>query len=774
MDILVVLKANIKHKKGAFKSIITLTALIVFAFIVTVSNSDNIDFGVANSYEYAQTPTFTAFANKNKMPEDISEQISKHEKVTSVKITECIGADNITIDGREISQLTLFYKASNPIYRVLSGDLNGYIENPEPLKSGEIDVPYPLTSTYSVKIGSKISFGKDKNKQEFVVKGFIEEPFLGAAPIGTKRVFISDYDFDRICDGIKPDSLGKILDIGINITEDADFVTVKRELNEMCGLVDNSIISLSKAETEGYTKIYSDIATKILYIFVLLLTVIVIISICHSISVSIEMEYVNLGILKAQGVTSGKIRLIYILQYLIAEIIGVIIGFVISIPALYGMNYIFIGITGILTFPEISVIKGILMAISLIVITMLFVILTTRKATKISPVRAISGGKNEVYFDSRLNLPIKARPLSLFLSIRQFTSRIKSYCGSIFIVALLIYFMMTVTVLAQKISDEFNVGTINQNITVYMTDDFDVNKTADIEQAVLDIDSEAKAVFVFGNYIMADGIEIQCSAYSRPEVMYKAISGRLPIYDNEVAVTEISAEMFGKGIGDTISLGGENAKDFIITGTYQSFNDVGKTILITTAGRYRIDKTIPGFLVELSDISLLKTVENALNDKFGDYIKVTEIKENANAGSGMDDFLKTVCNILVLIIYAVSIAFAAVVVGMICSKTFIKERPDIGIFKALGFTSKNLRVQFSLRFMIISLIGSMLGGIASCFLTTPLLVAILRMVGLTQLENGVSLTTFAIPASLLVFSFTLFSFVTMRKIKRVEVRELVE
>lgn len=773
MEILTILKANIKHKKGAFKSIIALTAIIVFAFIITASNSDNIDRALTNSHEYLNTPTFTTLANKNEMPSDISEQILSHEKVASVKITECIGADTITIDGRELSQLTLFYRDSNPIYRVLNESLNGYNSNPEPLKEGEIYVPYPLTSTYSVKIGSVISFGSEEKREEFVVKGFVEEPFLGAAPIGTKRFFISESDFERIYNGIEEGSFGKILDIGINLSEDADFVTVKRELNNMCGLVDNSIISLSRAETEGYTKIYSDIASKILYIFVLLLTVIVIISICHSISVSIEMEYVNLGILKAQGFTSGKLRLVYLLQYLTAEIIGAAAGFIISVPALYGMNRLFIAITGILASPDISLLISVLMSGLLIVITMLFVLLSTRKAVKISPVRAISGGQSEVYFASRLNAPIKANPLSFFLGFRQFTSRIKSYVGSIFIVALLIYFMMTVTVLSHKIADEFDVGNMTPNITAYMTNDFDIDRVGEVEQAVLDIDPNATAFFIYGGYIMADGIEIQCSACSRPADRAKAIRGRMPIYDNEVAVTEISAELFGKNIGDTLSLGGENAKDFIITGTYQGFNDVGKTIMITTAGRYRIDRIVPVFGAELSDLSLLPTVEKAVDEQFGEYIKFTEINENENVGGGMDNFLKLVCNILVAIIYTVSIIFAAVVVGMICSKTFVKERTDIGIMRALGFTVKELRIQFAMRFMIVGIIGAALGGVASFFLTTPLLVAILRMVGLTQLENGVNLFIFILPAAAIILSFMLFSYLIAGKIRSVEVRELI-
>ena len=47
MEIIKLIKANIKHKKGAFKSIAALMTIIVVSFTVTVSNNDNIDKALA-------------------------------------------------------------------------------------------------------------------------------------------------------------------------------------------------------------------------------------------------------------------------------------------------------------------------------------------------------------------------------------------------------------------------------------------------------------------------------------------------------------------------------------------------------------------------------------------------------------------------------------------------------------------------------------------------------------------------------------------------------
>lgn len=774
MEILKLLVANIKHKKGAFKSIIALTAIIVFSFAGTVSNNDNIDRSLERSHGYADTPTFTAFANKRNLQDNIAEEIAKHPDVTDVIETECIITENARIEEQKLSQIIFLYRETEDIYRVFNKNFTAYNENPEPLEKGEIYIPYGLKAASNIEIGSVISFGSEDNPENFTVKGFVEEPFVGAAPIGIKRLFISDSDFERIYENADDLYIAKAADIGVNLTEDADYITIKEEINDMCGLISSSFISISKTETIQYTKIYSEFGSKVLLAFLILLIIIVIISIRHSISTSIEMEYINLGILKSQGFTSGKIRLVYVLQYLIAEIIGSIIGLIISIPALKGLGMLFQQITGLLTATDISFLKCGIMAAALIAITMIFVVLSTAKAAKISPVRAISGGKSEIHFDSRLNIPVKAKTLSLFIGLRQFTSRVRSYGGSVLIVALLVYFMMTIAVLSQKLtSDVFEEGSLNPNITVYMTKDFDIDNMNEVEQAVLDVDPDAKTIFTLNKYVMADGIEIACSSYNRPDDMHKPIDGRMPIYDNEVAVTEISADIFGKGIGDTITIDSENTEEFIITGTYQGFNDLGKTILITAEGLNKIDESKPLFMAELSDINLLNEAEMALNDKFGGVIKKLETNTEENSIEGLIELIDFILTILLIVVYAISITFSAVVISMICSKSFIKERTDIGIFKAMGFTASTLRTQFAFRFMIIAAIGSCIGGIASFFLTSPLLVILLRMAGLTQLDADINFFTFIIPAAAISLSFFIFAYIAARKINTVEIRELI-
>lgn len=777
MEIIKLIKANIKHKKGAFKSIAALMTIIVVSFTVTVSNNDNIDKALTNAHSVLETPDVTAFLIEGKTDRSIIDDIKENPDVTGLSATDCVNSGKASVDGYETYQMGMIYPDSHKVYRVLNENFNGYIENPEPLGEGEIYLPYSFTGLYKgVKIGSEMVFGDEDTQYKFKVKGFIEESNFGSAVIGTKRYFVSDKDFEKIHENADGKYFAKIIDAGINLREGADYFAVKKALDDSCSISDKSALIISSAETTAYTKLYSDTGSNILLVFLILLITIVIISMWHSISTSVEMEYVNLGILKSQGFTSGKIRLVYILQYVFAELIGAVFGLILSIPLTMALGRLFQPITGLITATDVSILKCAAISLGIIILCGVFVILATRKVSRISPVRAISGGKSEVHFDSRLNMPIKAKPLSLFMGLRQFTSRGKSYIGSVFIVALLVYFMMSISVLSQRLSgDNLVEGNINPNISAVMSDEFEISDIKRFEEEVSSVDKKAKTLFAYNKYVMIDGIELYCTAYSPAELMYKPLEGRMPIYDNEASITEIVADELGKKIGDTVIIGsGENAKEFIITGYHQAMNDLGRTFLITAEGLYRVNRAKPVCYVELSDISLTDKLSKALDDNLGELISAKTVNtERSNATDGMLELIDAICLILVLAVFGVSVIFSAVVIGMICTKAFIKERSDIGILKAIGFTAKELQRQFAFRFLIVSTTGSVIGGVCSLFFTKPLLEMLLRMVGVTRIESSITIVTFIVPAVLICLCFFVFSYFAARKTKKVEVRELI-
>ncbi|HNX64881.1 MAG TPA: FtsX-like permease family protein, partial [Oscillospiraceae bacterium] len=95
------------------------------------------------------------------------------------------------------------------------------------------------------------------------------------------------------------------------------------------------------------------------------------------------------------------------------------------------------------------------------------------------------------------------------------------------------------------------------------------------------------------------------------------------------------------------------------------------------------------------------------------------------------------------------------------------------VYKSLGFTSGRLRLQFAVRFFLIAVIGSAVGTVASLVFSQKLIIAMLRLIGVTSLKTSFSVLTFVLPISLICLCFFLFAFIASAKIKKVEVKELV-
>ena len=95
---------------------------------------------------------------------------------------------------------------------------------------------------------------------------------------------------------------------------------------------------------------------------------------------------------------------------------------------------------------------SLLLTFGLLLLSVLLVLWKTAKVAKISPVRAISGGQADIYFDSRFNLPVSKRVLSASLSLRQLTSAGKRYIGTLFIVGILTFSMVTIHLIGNLMS----------------------------------------------------------------------------------------------------------------------------------------------------------------------------------------------------------------------------------------------------------------------------------------------------------------------------------
>lgn len=123
--------------------------------------------------------------------------------------------------------------------------------------------------------------------------------------------------------------------------------------------------------------------------------------------------------------------------------------------------------------------------------------------------------------------------------------------------------------------------------------------------------------------------------------------------------------------------------------------------------------------------------------------------------------------LLMIFLYAIVLVFVLVTTLLTASKLLTAEQKDFGIFKAIGFTGRQLRLSFALRFGIVAALGSALGTILSAFLTDPLVAALMRMEGISNFSSHPSVAAVLLPGATVVLAFVLFAYLAAKRINKI-------
>lgn len=785
MALFTLIKANMKYKKGSFISVFLLIFIIATTLITFISSNSNIETRVDESMDAVGIGDLVAISNEYKLTNEILSDVESNENVEKVETIKSL-VTTIKIDDIEKNEsvfLVTYDSAKHP-YEVYNDDNTKFINNPDELSEGEMYVPLSFSSIYECKVGDVCEVVNGDKTNKFTIKGFIEEPFMGAEAMGFKSVYMSDEDFKQLYsekmteeEYNSTDADDKKLQafelVNVYMKDDCklSYAEFKKSVNKTSHLIDYSWATLGREQSKGYTLLIINIFSGILFAFSTLLFIIVLVIIAHSISSGIDLDYVNLGVLKTQGFTKNDLRRSLLVQYILAEILGLVAGLGVSMLTIPLVNKIYVSVTGLLPAHKIVFLQNAILLFGIILLSVIIILWKTKTIGEVSPVKAISGGKDSIYFSNRLNSKIGDKLLYIQLAFRQLISNGRQYISSSFIVGILVFFMISVTVLNNCI----NPDTVEEVFVGYACDisiDYELNPDLrdDVEADIKEICEIDRSFRKNNTYLTVDGDEYLAQITDGGDVYKNVIKGRNPRYDNEILITQFVADDLCKKIGDEVEITYQDkTAQFIIVGIFQSTNDVGKTFSITLDGVHRINDKyeLNAVNYKLSDPNKSSEVVDKLNEKYKDQIFV-----QGEDGS----FIETITmalDIIMYLTYAVAIIFTIVIVIMMCSRMFIKEKQDLGRYKAFGFTNFNLRLMFAIRFLIVALFGSTLGIIADFLLNNSIMNILLKNIGITKFSTRFSIGSVMIPATIITFSFFICSYLVAGKIKKIDTTTLM-
>jgi ABC-type lipoprotein release transport system permease subunit len=792
MDIIKLIRSNIRYKKGSFKGIMILMMIIALSVSVIVSLKRNFPNSIESVYDRKYDANITLNIQSEFLTEKMVEDLRNDPLVGEVSVIDALSPYQCTYSNGKNESFDIRLMAQNDtVDSIWNEDMSDIVTEVPTLSRGEIYLPRALKDYDNLKIGDKMTVFFEGASYEFTIKGFVEEPACGSTFMSLKATFISQEDFVEISENRK-----KAIAVNPELSTDL-FEIVYITKSDDCNLTDNKFAQeinktsdiesyahgvLTRSDSLYYHGLMPDIILNIFLSFVIILVAIVFVVMSNSISSSIEMNYTDLGILKAQGFDNRRLKLIFLGQYMLAEIIGTVVGFILSLPVVIYLPRVFEPIVGIKIVGGVAVFESLLILVGVLIISVLYIMLISEKVGKISPIRAVSGGRCEVFFDSRFTLPIRGRALSPSLAFRQFTSGGKRYAASILIASLLVFFLMTMTGMTDAVSSENAqraMGATSENITVGVNTEgrspentvYVRNQFESIEKIIREYSDIEERYGFEGTYMVLNGEKLYCRMADDEEV-FTVTKGRAPLYENEIVVSQIYAEDMGYNIGDVLEVSYRGRKkNCVISGFITDITDAGRFFgMNSEAAAFFIDDFVVRYVgYKLSDPDKAEEIKDKIETELSGDLYIHVYSGDGSA----PQMITTIAYSIKAVIYVISAIFALVVVSMICSKTFVREKIDIGIYKALGFTSRNLRLQFAVRFLIVAFFGIIIGTALSLTLSEKMLSYMLRSMGIVNFVIEYRFITVFLPIAAVALCYFLFAYMAAGKTKRVEVRSLI-
>lgn len=783
MEYKTLLKADLRKHKGSLAGIFLLIFLVSAALSTVVSVWLNSEQYIRSELSRAGFGTLTAWVSGVPDLSAFTEELTSQEAVERTETQPLIFA-NYTANGQDSDsegQLIVF-QGEGDRYHFFSDNLSSYQETVPQINQGEIYVSPSMVSMFGIQIGDTVSFpvARAGVTADFTVQGFYEDPFMGSSMIGMKGFLISESDYETLQKQIQESGIdalardGAMVHIFQKINGDSartvsEFNTL---LNEQTSLPRYAEFVHSENAIAGFMLILQNAFCGLLAAFVAVLLAVVMIVLGHTISSAVEAGYVNMGILKTIGFTGKKLRRIQMMQYLTVILTGQILGLFSSIIFSEMVSRMTLTTTGIRIPPQLP------LGWCLLVFAVMFLVLTaliaykTGRINQISPMKAIRGEAVETDGVRKVIFPIRGNLLKTSLAFRQLTAGKRRYLGTCMVAMLLVFFASLIGRMdswlgadGQGMMYAFNPADHDIGVQV-----LGVYTSEEAEELVRSYTEITDSYLLAMPGISVDGVDYTANVITDPE-RFHIMEGRTSRNDDEIVLTEFVAADLGVSIGDTVTVQADSGSaGYTVSGIYTCANDMGDNVGMSREGYLKIGSDDPAiwcYHYFLEDASKKADITQALDAAFGGDVHVHE-----NTWPGLYGIINAM-QALLLFLYGMVVLFILVVTVLTGSKILSSEKRDIGIYKAIGFDSAQLRGSFSLRFGITALLGGVIGaGLAAVF-TDPIVSGIMKMAGISSFASVPTVGNTLFPAVIVILLFMGFAYGASRNVKKVDLTVLI-
>ena len=716
-----ILKKDLNRKKTM--NIIVLLFIILATLFVSssVNNIITVVTALDSFFEKAGVRNYFVTTMDKVITTPITEVLDNIEVVDSYGVEHIlyISSDNILYEGEKLD----VFNNSAVLHSFEDAELTYFHSDNKPLQEVEPGKVYITGKKIwnAVEIGDMLEIRIGDVSQTFEIAGGIKDAALGSDMMGMTRFIISDEDFQKYSanEEIMQYYGGSLCYVSTGDT---------KELEKQLSLQHNNIVFSGDNGTLKMTYVMDMVIAGVLLVVSVCLILIAFVVLRFTISFVLTEEYREIGVMKAIGIGSLKIRGLYLVKYFALALAGATVGFFASIP--FGKMLLDSVSRTMVVESEGGLVVNILCAALVVAVILLFCFRCTRKIERFTPVDAIRNGATGERFRKKGVLRLsrsRVRPAvfmasnDVLSSPRRFATITLTFTLCLLLVLILVNAVNTlkssglVTAFALVESHVFLDD--SGSMMLFLVDDGrglleDELKKIEETLAVNGMPAKCSSEIMF-SFALMHGDDI-CKSRSMQGIgttadQYLYYEGTPPQNAHEIAVTKFTAEKLGVSIGDRVIVKQlEEEREYMITALFHSMNNMGEGVrfhesceinFVQAAGFFP-------FQIHFTDDPDREEIER----------RIAKIKEIYNvdtvydAGGYVDAIIGVsdiIDNMRALVLMVVTIIIMMVTVLM--ERSFIaRERGEIAILKAMGMGNGTIVWHHVLRFAIVSMISTVI------------------------------------------------------------------
>ena len=485
---------------------------------------------------------------------------------------------------------------------------------------------------------------------------------------------------------------------------------------------DNTIVAADYDGVKNWRVLMATVMSGMMVVFTFVVVGVCSLVIRYRISNSIEEDLPRIGSLKAIGYTSNQITASVMAQYGVIAFVASAIGVVSSYLLLPTVTELLATQSGMLWQPGA---QPALNAAAVAVITAVVALvgwMAARSVRRHHVVEALRGGiATHSYKRDPLPLSRSRLPLTLSLASKAMLQGMRSTVTTLSIllavsitatVAVILFYNSTIDISAfEKVP-----GIERANSAMNFAPGQDAIALCEEVESHPDV---RLAQYMDWGRARVGGIDtpVVVMVDFSQRATDNIYAGVAPRYYNEIAISGPLATSIGKGIGDEV-LVGRDSFPYIVTGLVQGMEAGGTVSAYLTLDGMRLLE--PGFQQVSLMIYLNPGVDAAeyttWAQKTFEGRALVVIDGDASFAEGVSSFA-TIMSLVGVAIMVIVMLIVVLVLFLVISSTIIRKRRELGIYKAIGYTTASLMNQISFSLVIpIALgvaAGCLIGGLAT-------------------------------------------------------------